>query len=203
MESPETIADPRKVEFSDDRKNLIIEIGHGGPTTIILPGISSYLKEKDSNYLGIEPSVQANEAFNLRVSKKNIDWAKNLNTSVFKLDSRFNGIAKEVWLRNFRGVGLKRNSSLQSDLFEKAYDLLEDGGLFLVVNTYDNVSLENQQGVEDTLKSVGFEVQRIDMEKDTHPFISKARERDRKFLPNDIPGIESTPFGFIATKPEV
>jgi hypothetical protein len=151
---------PEILNFPNDRKNLVIEIGTGGPATLMLRDIPNYLKENYANYLGSESDT--------------------------------------VWIRNFRGLGMKKDSVLEGNVANAAYEMLKLGGELIIINTYDVLPEGGVEKVREALEKVGFNVEPIDLEREIHPFVAGFRRLDEQ-LPPDI-GPKPTKYGFKATK---
>lgn len=188
------------LNFPNDRQNLVVEIGPGGPSTLMLRNISSYMETHDSNYLGIELNTSQNENFAVHAKNRGIDWAKSVHGSIYNFSNELNGRASEVWIRNLFGVGIKKGveSSTAGEIAKASFDILKPEGRLLLLNTYDVLTPKQIDNVRKELEQAGFAIEEIDMEKDTHPLIADHRILEAQ-LPADI-GPKPTKYGFLATK---
>lgn len=185
--------------FPTARKNLVVEIGHGGPLTIRSSHTSSYLEKKDANYLGIEMGGEQHNLFNAHVKNKKINWAKDMHTSVFRVEEELQGIANEVWIRNFRNIGKGHDTVLEEKLFTTAKNMLAAGGQLVLVNSYDQLPEGGIEKVKGVLENLRFEVKEVDPEDDNHPLIA-AYQVVEKQMPASLHGITPTKYAYIATK---
>jgi hypothetical protein len=191
---------PEILNFPNDRKNLVIEIGTGGPATLMLRDIPNYLKENYANYLGIESDALGHKKFTdfVKNPSKNIDYAREVHASVFDVAGELSSKADTVWIRNFRGLGMKKDSVLEGNVANAAYEMLKLGGELIIINTYDVLPEGGVEKVREALEKVGFNVEPIDLEREIHPFVAGFRRLDEQ-LPPDI-GPKPTKYGFKATK---
>ena len=189
--------DPEILNFPNDRQNLVVEIGTGGPATIMLREIPGHLEENDANYLGIESDALGHKKFTDFVENpsRNIDYAKEAHASVFDVAGQLSSKADAVWVRNFRGLGMKKDSVLEDKIASAAYEMLKPGGELMLINTYDILPAGGIEKVEESLKSAGFNVELIDLENDTHPFVAGYKRRDEE-ADKQMPPIPGPSFGY-------
>lgn len=190
--------DSEILKFPNGRQNLMVEIGPGGPSTLMLRNMPKYLEDNDANYLVVEPDYKYNETYKQFIGNRNINYAKNYNGGVFEIAPQIKGQASEVLVRNFRGIGKGRDSELENKLFSAAYEMVKPGGKFMVLNTYDILPEGGVEKVKQELENVGFTVEEIDMDNDTHPLVADHRRLEEQ-MPPDI-GPKPTRYGFRAIK---
>lgn len=89
----------KSVEFQSGRPNLVLEVGHGGASTIMYAQTEEYLKTKNANYLGIDIAPGAQTL--AQISIKDKPWAAVESAEISSLEGQINSKADEVWLRNF------------------------------------------------------------------------------------------------------
>lgn len=195
---------PEILNFPNDRQNLVIEIGTGGPATLTLQGVRDHLQQNDANYLGIEPDGLAHKKFKdfVESPSRNIDYAREAHASVFDVAGQLSSKADNVWVRNFRGLGIKKDSQLEDKLASAAYEMLKPGGQLILINTYDILPEGGVEIVKESLEKAGFSIEEIDLENDNHPFVSGYRRLDKLMNEQMPPDINKKPtkYGFVATK---
>ncbi len=200
--NPEKSSLQKAIEFENNRKGLVIEIGSGGPLTIGLKEVQKSLEEQDKNYLSIEIGSEQNKYFNEFVQGRKIDWAKTLQESVFRIGDKLNEKVNEVWIRNFRGISSPNSQEMQNLLFSKVKEMLIPQGNLLLVNTYDQLPHGSLERIIKNLTNLGFDVRKLDLEEDTHPLIAGYRRLESKLPSISLPGVEPTKYALLATKKE-
>src|SRR5581483_6142438 len=160
----------KDIKFDNNRKGLVIEVGHGGPATILNKKNAEYLNKKCANYLGVDPDPDTDSS----LFKGNCDWAMNLQEDVCDLPHELDGKADEIWMANFKDMGKETPNSriLEKKIFGRVFELTKPGGKLVFVNTYDYYNSGQEEQIINSLKVAGFLVERVDPDKfDEHPFI--------------------------------
>src|SRR5581483_4883824 len=179
----------KDIKFDNDRKGLVIEVGHGGPATILNKKNAEYLNKKRANYLGVDPDSDTDSSF----FNGYYDWAKNLQEDVYDLPHELDGKADEIWMANFKdmGKGTPNSKNLEKKIFGRVFELTKPGGKLVFVNSYDYYKSEQEEQIIDSLERAGFQVKKVDSDDfNKHPFIES----------NCSPQVNVRPFVVIATK---
>ncbi len=188
------------ISFPNSRTNLVIEIGSGGPATVATPKIQEYLKTTNANLLDIDknPTLKPEMEKEERIH----NWFRALNEDIFKVEIKEK--ANEVWTRNFHFPDIdmldpQKQERAFLDYYEKVFELLKQGGIAVIVNTYDQYPEHTQLLHAQLLDKAGFKVKRIDLDTNEHPFIASQRRIDLFGKPEKVYPYRT--MGFIATKP--
>lgn len=176
--------------FSSGRKNMVIEIGHGGPATIMIRKVREHLQGKDENYLGVDPNpdIMVDSPF-----FNEYKWSRNIVADITDLPESLDSSAEEIWVRNFKGMGLTTQNSrdLEVTIFNKISKLLKPGGqlVFIINAGYDFNVKKQSKDILGSMRKSNLEAEEIDPETTEHPFVNDLEEPTR----NDVV--------IIATKP--
>ena len=132
------------------------------------------------------------------VNGRGIDWAKSIQENIFRIADKINNSADEVWIRNFRKVG--NDPELDIKLFSSVKNVLKPNGAFILVNTYDELPDGGLSRIRQELEDLGFDVEELDLNKDTHPLIAGFRRLEKDMPEIKFPGVKPTPYAIRARK---
>lgn len=185
---PTSYEDAFGVEVRKRHPRLVVEVGAGGVDTALHLDKLHFFNNTKSRLLLIDndPKGMLFEGISISLMKQFFPEGET-QVLMGQLSLVTDPVA-EIWIRNLLTDPNMDKPEARHELYQMIKGVLMPEGVVMLVETYHTAKQE-LLGLEEEIRSFfdGFTIERMDLEKDEHPYVEIYRKLDPAYMDQDSP----------------